>query len=169
LQSNAQVQVETEGWLIFRPVGGERAVGLILYPGGRVDSRAYAPPARAIAEEKIAASRPLLPAETRWGTIEGKPLMRTVRACATCGRPEESTAMTLRSVCTNALLTQTRDEANLPGEDKVRRYELALQITNEDVVDLPPKDVALIQELVGKLYTALVVGQVWEILDPKQE
>jgi hypothetical protein len=71
LQSDAQVQVEPEGWLIFRPVGGEPAVGLILYPGGRVEPRAYAPPARAIAEEKIAASRPLLPAETRWVTIEG--------------------------------------------------------------------------------------------------
>jgi hypothetical protein len=51
LQSDAQVQVETEGWLIFRPVDGEPAVGLILYPGGRVDPRAYAPPARAIAAE----------------------------------------------------------------------------------------------------------------------
>jgi len=51
LQSDAQVQVETEGWLIFRPVSRGPAVGLILYPGGRVDPRAYAPPARAIAAE----------------------------------------------------------------------------------------------------------------------
>lgn len=96
-------------------------------------------------------------------TLEGEPLMRTVRACATCGRPEETAAMTLRSVCINALLTQT--ESNLPGEDKARRYKLALQIANEDTADLPPKDVALVQELVGKLYTPLVVGQVWKLLD----
>jgi hypothetical protein len=51
LQSNAQVQVEAEPWLIFRPVGEDPAVGLILYPGGRVDPRAYAPAARAIAAE----------------------------------------------------------------------------------------------------------------------
>jgi hypothetical protein len=120
-------------------------------------------------EEKIAASHPLLPAQTRWVTIEGEPLERTVQACQTCGRPEETAAMTLRSVCTNALLTQTRDETNLSGEEKVRRYNLALQISNEDVVDLPPKDVAMLQELVGKLYAPLVVGQVWEMLDPKQE
>jgi len=263
LQSDAQVQVEAEGWLIFRPVGGERAVGLILYPGGRVDPRAYAPPARAIAaegylvvmvpmplnlaffgpdraaevmaafpevehwavgghslgeamaarfahghpsavqglvlwasypaasddlsarelavvsisgtrdglatEEKIAASRSLLPAQTRWVTIEGEPLEWTTQACETCGRPVETAAMTLRSICTNALLTQQRAEANLPGEKKVWRYKLALQIANEDVIDLPPKDVATLQELVGKLYAALVVGQVWEMLDPKQE
>jgi len=49
LQSDAQVQVETEPWLIFRPVGGNPTVGLVLYPGGRVDPRAYTPPARAIA------------------------------------------------------------------------------------------------------------------------
>jgi len=102
-------------------------------------------------------------------TIERKPLERTVQACATCGRPMETAAMTLRSVCTNALLTQTQDEANLPGDEKVRRYRLALQIANEDVADLPPKDVALLQELVGKLYAALVVGQVWGMLDPKIE
>jgi hypothetical protein len=102
-------------------------------------------------------------------TLGGEPLERTIQACENCGRPVETSAMTLRRVCINALLTQTRDERNLPGEKKARRYKLALQISNEDVVDLPPKDVALIQELVGTLYTALVVGQVWEMLDLKHE
>ena len=49
LESDAQVRVETEPWLVFQPVGQEPGVGLILYPGARVDARAYAPPARAIA------------------------------------------------------------------------------------------------------------------------
>jgi dienelactone hydrolase len=51
LQSDAQVEVETEPWLVFRPVGGNPTVGLVLYPGGRVDPRAYAPTARALAQE----------------------------------------------------------------------------------------------------------------------
>ena len=51
LQSDAQVRVEAEPWLIFRPADRDPAVGLILYPGGRVDPRAYAPAARAIAAE----------------------------------------------------------------------------------------------------------------------
>jgi pimeloyl-ACP methyl ester carboxylesterase len=51
LQSDTQVGVETKPWLIFSPVDGEPDVGLILYPGGRVDPRAYAPTARAIAAE----------------------------------------------------------------------------------------------------------------------
>ncbi|MFZ5809517.1 MAG: alpha/beta fold hydrolase [Chloroflexota bacterium] len=39
-----------ERWLTFVPDGGSPIVGLILYPGGRVDFRAYAPTAQAIAD-----------------------------------------------------------------------------------------------------------------------
>ncbi|MCL7453845.1 MAG: alpha/beta hydrolase [Anaerolineae bacterium] len=49
LAPGPQVQVETEPWLVFQPAGEEPAAGLILYPGGRVDPRAYAPAARSIA------------------------------------------------------------------------------------------------------------------------
>jgi pimeloyl-ACP methyl ester carboxylesterase len=51
LQSDAQVKVETGQWIVFRPVITAPATGLILYPGGKVDARAYAPAARAIAAQ----------------------------------------------------------------------------------------------------------------------
>lgn len=51
LQPDAQVQVDTEPWLIFRPAGGQPAAGLVFYPGARVDPRAYAPTAHALAAE----------------------------------------------------------------------------------------------------------------------
>ncbi|MFP4343183.1 MAG: alpha/beta fold hydrolase [Anaerolineales bacterium] len=51
LESGEAVEVESDPWLTFRPREGEPDVGLILYPGGRVDPRAYAPAARAIAVE----------------------------------------------------------------------------------------------------------------------
>lgn len=101
--------------------------------------------------------------------LDGSPLDRLVEACETCGQPEKTAPVTLRSVCVDALLTLRANEENLAGEEKVRRYKLALRITHEDIVDMIPKDVALIQELVASLYTPLVVGQVWEMLDPKQE
>lgn len=50
LQSDTQVIVEPDPWLTFTPAGAVKDIGLILYPGGRVDPRSYAPPARAIAE-----------------------------------------------------------------------------------------------------------------------
>ncbi|RME52832.1 MAG: alpha/beta hydrolase, partial [Caldilineae bacterium] len=51
LESDALVAVQTDPWLTFMPVGQQPATGLILYPGGRVDPRSYAPPARQIAAE----------------------------------------------------------------------------------------------------------------------
>ena len=51
MQSNAQVQVTNSPWLTFQPVDVQATTGLIFYPGGRVDPRAYAPAAQAIAEQ----------------------------------------------------------------------------------------------------------------------
>jgi pimeloyl-ACP methyl ester carboxylesterase len=51
MQSDDQVQVETSPWLTFRPTGSQPDTGLILYPGGRVDYRSYAPLAREIARQ----------------------------------------------------------------------------------------------------------------------
>lgn len=51
LESDAAVQVTTDRWYTFQPTGESRSTGLIFYPGGRVDARSYAPPARALAEQ----------------------------------------------------------------------------------------------------------------------
>jgi pimeloyl-ACP methyl ester carboxylesterase len=52
LESGPDVSVTTlaTGWL-FEPTGDTPSTGLVLYPGGRVDPRSYAPLARAIAAE----------------------------------------------------------------------------------------------------------------------
>ena len=50
LADTPEVNFETSnGWLIFTPANTAPATSLILYPGGRVDPRAYAPHAQAIA------------------------------------------------------------------------------------------------------------------------
>lgn len=51
LQSDANVTVETEGQLQFVPTANESDVGLIFYPGAKVDPRAYAPMAHALAAQ----------------------------------------------------------------------------------------------------------------------
>jgi pimeloyl-ACP methyl ester carboxylesterase len=50
LQSDAVVQVETDPWYTFMPTDEVQDTGFIIYPGGRVDPRSYAPTARALAE-----------------------------------------------------------------------------------------------------------------------
>jgi hypothetical protein len=51
LESNANVLVEHDEWYVFRPVGGTPDIGVIIYPGGRVDPRSYAPAAHDLAKE----------------------------------------------------------------------------------------------------------------------
>ena len=51
LQSDAAVQVTNSRWLVFTPMAAAPATGFIFYPGGKVDPRAYAPQARAIAAQ----------------------------------------------------------------------------------------------------------------------
>ena len=51
MQPDAQVRVEEQPWLVFSPAQAQTGTGFIIYPGGRVDYRAYAPLARQIAEQ----------------------------------------------------------------------------------------------------------------------
>lgn len=51
LNSDPAVTVTTERWLVFTPTNFTSDVGFIIYPGGRIDYRSYAPAARAIASE----------------------------------------------------------------------------------------------------------------------
>ncbi len=43
MESNSSVEVTRDGWITFTPANGEPDTGVIFYPGGRVDHRAYAP------------------------------------------------------------------------------------------------------------------------------
>jgi pimeloyl-ACP methyl ester carboxylesterase len=50
IKSDERVTVSLDRWIVFEPTDDAHQTGLIIYPGGRVDPRAYAPAARAIAE-----------------------------------------------------------------------------------------------------------------------
>ena len=51
LQSDPSVAIETGKWLVFTPLATPPTTGFIIYPGGRVDYRAYAPAAHQIAAQ----------------------------------------------------------------------------------------------------------------------
>jgi acetyl esterase/lipase len=51
LVSDSVVDVTTDAWITFSPAGQAPQAGLIVYPGGHVDPRAYAPLARQIAAQ----------------------------------------------------------------------------------------------------------------------
>jgi pimeloyl-ACP methyl ester carboxylesterase len=61
LQSDAAVRVKSGDWLVFTPTTGAATTGLIFYPGGRVDYRAYAPMAHALAAQGYLVVIPRMP------------------------------------------------------------------------------------------------------------
>ena len=61
LESDAQVNVTTADWMVFTPIDAEATTGVIIYPGGRVDPRAYAPLAKEIARAGYLVILPPMP------------------------------------------------------------------------------------------------------------
>ena len=51
LESDSAVNVSTKDWIVFEPLVSNKDVGFVIYPGGRVDFRSYAPMAHRIAAE----------------------------------------------------------------------------------------------------------------------
>ena len=73
---------------------------------------------------------------------------------------------TVRGVAIEALFATFKDEENLSGEEKLKRWELASKIkASSDPVELVVEEVALLKKLIGKAYGTLIVGQAWRILE----
>jgi hypothetical protein len=79
------------------------------------------------------------------------------------GRP-----LTLRQAIIEALLQPYPDEDMLSGEEKLRRYKLAnLVARSTELVHLTAEQLALIKILIAKYGTPLLVGCVYEMIDPE--
>lgn len=61
LTDDDTVRVTTHPYLVFEPLTVSPSLGVILYPGGRVDPRSYAPLARQIAAEGYLVVIPPMP------------------------------------------------------------------------------------------------------------
>jgi len=80
---------------------------------------------------------------------------------------------TLRKACVDVLLMTELDGNGRPiqlkGEEKVKRYALAMKLHNSNgLVDVRPEEQVLLKKLIGRAYGPLTVGQAWNILDPHE-
>lgn len=101
--------------------------------------------------------------------LDNTPMVTGRQMCPTCGQViGKSEPMTVRLAAVRALTVQFRDEQSLQGEERVRRFHLALKITDEDEPNLMVEEIALIKKLTGKLGGNVVAGRMWELLDPRE-
>ena len=76
----------------------------------------------------------------------------------------------LKPVIVNALLGMFKDEEQLSGGEKLERWQLAIKINNADGdIELSAEEISLIKLLIGKMFTTIIVGQAFEMLENKQE
>ena len=76
----------------------------------------------------------------------------------------DGTLITLRSACTMALLGG--EQRSLTEKEKVDRYILAQKISLCAKIELTADEIVLLKSAVGKSFGPLVVGRVFEIVDP---
>ncbi len=80
-------------------------------------------------------------------------------------RQGSEATLILRDVAVESLLTVPRDEAQITGDEKAKRWFLASRVYANPAIDLTVEDIALIKKMIGKAYGPLVVGQAWELLE----
>jgi hypothetical protein len=105
--------------------------------------------------------------------LDGLPLDWVTAACGVCGHGRESKPATLRVLCADALVQGYRDGRGQPielsGDEHAHRLNLAMRIMAGGTIDITLEDAVLIRELASKRFTPLFAGQIWQMLDPKEE
>ncbi len=82
------------------------------------------------------------------------------------GKPVvELVDVTLNRLAANALLHPDKEDK---GEDKARKYLLAVKIYGVGEIDLTAEEIVEIKERISAAYPSIVVGQAWAILDQKE-
>jgi len=80
--------------------------------------------------------------------------------------PDTKEPLTLRQVLVGALLGNFQDERNLSGEEKAKRFELAMNIQlAEGEFSLKTEDAALAKKLIAKQWTTLICGQAYRVIE----
>lgn len=88
------------------------------------------------------------------------------------GAKEGKPNMTFRDVCANSLLAQFVTEQGKPEDDAVKwsKYELHKKIRDaKGEADLSVEELSLLKKWIGYWQPQLIMGQCYELIDPKGE
>lgn len=83
------------------------------------------------------------------------------------GKPTDK--FSLGFVAATSLVNSYPDEGNIAGEEKAKRYLLAVKVQKGIVNDLSAEDIALIKKMIAKNFAPLISGQAWLMLDPPKK
>ena len=77
---------------------------------------------------------------------------------------EKNKPVILKDILVNTVLNEVEKD-----EDKLANFKMAMKIQNSnDTVDLSTEELGKLQQKIRKLYNTLIVGQVFEILEGRE-
>lgn len=89
-------------------------------------------------------------------TLEGEPM-----------KTEKGEDFTLRNAAVVALDANTEDLKRLDAKEKYHRGDLAARIYRaKEPIKLDLADLALVKELIGKIYGPHIIHEAWNLIDP---
>lgn len=80
---------------------------------------------------------------------------------------DERGELTVGKVAIQALIGQHRNDENMSADKKVALYELMCKVKSEPDNDFTVEEIAALKERIGLLFTPIVVGQCFKVLDQK--
>jgi len=82
-------------------------------------------------------------------------------------KDEEGKGIKLLTICQNALISAGDQQQKESGEEKAKRYQLAIKLANGGEIELTAEDIAKIKKLIGESYAPIIVGQAYDMLEGK--
>lgn len=73
-------------------------------------------------------------------------------------------ALTLKTVMVNSLMSNNQND-KAEGNQKAKRWNLALKVQKEDVVELSAEQITMVKKLIGQGYATAVVGPAFTMLE----
>jgi hypothetical protein len=87
--------------------------------------------------------------------LDGEPVVDRIKGM---DRPA-----TIKHFVVNALALVNGEQVS--GEEKMKRYKLAMRLNEGGKQEFTPEELALIKSVIGVMYSPLIVGQVYEWAD----
>jgi len=94
--------------------------------------------------------------------IDGTPLMQQEESSGSVVTLNK--VITLKSICINALFGNEKD---LSGDDKMKRYLLAIKIEKGSIVDFSTEEIVLLKKLINQFFPTIVAPQCCLLLEKK--
>ena len=76
-------------------------------------------------------------------------------------------ALTMQDVLLTSVMNPLETDKALSGQKKYELYNIGIEIGKGKIVDFTAEEVVMLKNRIAQTHVPLIIGQVWNLLDPK--